>query len=252
MLELDTSLPPGALCAADPGAVGAALKGAVWWHGSEQHMQLDPKTGAVSLWRAYDGGPPAEPTEPNQGNGQLGEAGNMTGLQCRTGIHCGLVAEDVAPNAATATLAVRFYTPPGEDARTLLTLNAARSGNYLFLSESAGVLTAKDDNGRAEVSLPCPPGDAPRLAIMSLHGDQLALSLGPNRVDVQAREHVLGGAASLFISCRNQRPRLLKTLGAALILDVWLFPGRALLHSDTPGDQRSLSALRRHHLWADA
>ena len=252
MLELNDNLPAGALCDATPGAVKAPLRGAHWWHGSEAAMEQDPATGAVSLWRAYDGGPPAEPTEPNKGNGQIGEVDDLFGLQCRTGTHCGVVAEDAAPDAATATVAVRFYTPPGEDARTLFALNAARAGNYLFLSESGGVLTAKDDQGRASVDLPCPEQDAPRLAIVSLFGDRLALSLGPYRSEVQAKEGILSGSASLFIGCRNQRPRLLKTLGTALILDVWLFPGRALLHSDAPADARALAALKRHHLWAAA
>lgn len=252
MLEIKANFPPGALCNATPGAVKVPLKGAYWWHGSERQMEQDPATGAVSLWRAYDGGPPCEPTVPNTGNGQIGEVDELFGLQCRAGTHCGVVAEDAAPDAGTATLAVRFYTPPGEDARTLLTLNATRAENYVFLSETAGVLTAKDDNRRASITLPCPPRDAPRMAIVSLHGDRLALSLGPNRADTQAKEGILNGPASLFIGCRNQRPRLLKTLGAALILDVWLFPGRALLHSDTPADTKALAALKRHHLWTAA
>lgn len=215
-------------------------------------MEQDPATGAVSLWRTYDGGPPAEPTEPNTGNGQMGAVDDLVGLQCRAGVHCGMVAEDATTDAGTATIAVRFYTPPGEDARTLWTLNAARAENYVFLSETAGVLTAKDDNDRAMAELPCPQIDAPRLAIVSLHGDRLAVALGPNRVDVTARQAILSGPASLFIGCRNQRPRLLKTLGSALILDVWLFPGRALLHSDAPADTRAHAALKRHHLWAAA
>lgn len=252
MLELDANLPQGALCGAHPGALASALKDAHWWHGSAAQMEQNPGTGAVSLWRAYDGGPPAEPTVPNTGNGQIGEVDDLFGLQCRAGIHCGLVAEDAAPEATTATVAVRFYIPPGEDARTLFALNATRAGNYVFLSETAGVLTAKDDNGLAEVTLPCPDRDAPRMAVVSLHGDRLALSLGSNRVDAQAKAGLLSGPASLFIGCRNQRPRLLKTLGSALILDVWLFPGRALLHSDAAADKIALSALKRHHLWAAA
>lgn len=252
MLEIDASLPPGALCAAGPGAVKTPLKGAHWWHGAEAQMEQDPATGAVSMWRTYDGGPPAEPTEPNTGNGQIGEVDDLFGLQCRAGTHCGMVSEDATPDAATATIALRFYTPPGEDARTLWALNAARADNYVFLSETAGVLTAKDDSDRASVELPCPPRDAPRMAIVSVQGDRLALALGPNRVDLQAKEGILSGPASLYIGCRNQRPRLLKTLGSALILDVWLFPGRALLHSDTPADKNALAALKRHHLWAAA
>lgn len=250
MLELDANLPPGALCAAHPGAVTDALAGGFWWHGSEAQMEQDPRSGAMTLWRPCDGGPNAAPTEPNAGNGQVGQVDELFGLQCRAGVHCGVVAEEAAQHSDTATVAVRFYTPPGEDARTLFALNAAGAGNYVFLSETAGILTAKDDRARASVDLPCPESEAPRLAIVSLLGDRLAFALGVDRRDAQASEAILSGPASLFIGCRNQRPRLKKTLGSALILDVWLFPGRALLHSVAPRDVRALAALKRHHLWA--
>ncbi len=250
MLELDAHLPAGALCEATPGAV--ATDSAHWWHGSASAMELDPKTQAVALWHGNGTSPACAPTRGNTGNGQIGEIGDLIGLQGRRGVHCGMVAPDITPNAATATMAVRFYTPPDEDARTLITLNTEADDNYLFLSEQGGVLTAKDDADGPEAALPCPSRDAPRMAIVSLHGDRLALSLGDARVDAQARSVILQGVGSLFIGCRNNRPRLLKTLGSALILDVWLFPGQALLHSDASEDRAALVALKRHHLWAAA
>lgn len=250
MLTLDTALPPGALCDAHPDAVAPALQNAHWWHGAPAYMEQDPTTGALSLWRAHTHSPPAEPTEPNNGNGQIGEVDTLYGLQCRAGVHCGVVAKDAAANAQTATVAIRFYTLPGTEARTLFTLNAAQADNYLFLSHADGTLTLKDDQNRAETHLPCPDHDAPHLAIASLHGDRLALSLNANHAHTHARDTILTGPASLFIGCRNHRPRLLKTLGSALILDVFLFPGRALLHSDASADKAALQALRRHHFWA--
>jgi len=249
MIDLDADLPPGALCAAHPRAVD--LPGALWWHGATEALETDAATGAVARWHEARGGPDATPTEPNTGNGQVGAVDTMTGLHCRPGLHCGLVAEDALHDAATATLAIRFYTPPGEDARTLLTLNAGQAGNYVFLSGMAGTLTAKDDTDLVGIDLPCPQVDAPRLAIVSLHGDRLALSLGETRAEGKAARGILHGPASLFIGCRNHRPRLLKTLGGALILDVWLVPGRALLHSDAAADHAALNALKRHHLWAE-
>lgn len=243
MLDLPEALPEGALCAATPAAL-PALAGALWWHGSPQTMQTDA-TGAVTQWHSANNGPAAHPTEPNTGNGQIGEADDLFGLQCRAQVHCGMVAEGVTPDATTSTVAVRFYTPPGEDARTLLTLNTG--DNYVFLSETAGTLTAKDDQGLASVDLLISSQDAPRLAIVSLFGDQLALSAGDTRADGRAPTGILKGAADLFIGCRNHRPKLLKTIGGALILDVWLFPDRALLHEP---DAPELKALKRHHLWA--
>lgn len=228
MLELDAALPAGALCEATPDVV--AVDG-FWWHGSEAALEVDPATQAVARWIGHCDAPACAPTRGNTGQGQIGEIGGLIGLQGRRGVHCGMVAAQVAPKTSTATMAIRYYLPPGEDARTLITLNAEDDGNYLFVSEQDGVLTAKDDEGRAEVSLPCPADDAPRLAIVSLHGDRLAMTLGDARADAQSRDAVLSGQGSLYIGCRNNRPRLLKTLGSALILDVWLFPGRALLHS---------------------
>lgn len=251
MLELDANLPPGALCAAAPDAMPGAFGGALWWHGAPAQMEQDAATGALARWRDFGGRIDARPTAPNAGNGQVGALDDLYGLQCRAGVHCGVVAEAAAPEAATATVAIRFYAPPGTEARTLFALNAEDAGNYLFLSETDGVLTAKDDAGRAAVELPCPPAcDAPRLAIVSLAGDRLALELDGHRAEAVAREGILHGPANLYIGCRNQRPRLLKTLGDALILDVWLFPGCALLHAPEPEAARTCRALRRHHLWA--
>lgn len=248
MLELPEALPPGALCAATPAAAGPALDGALWWHGCPDAMRTDAATGAVTRWIAQGRSTDAIPTEPNQSNGQIGQIDSLYGLQCRAQTHCGLVAGTVTENAATATLAVRFYTPPDTDARTLLTLNAG--DNYLFLSGAEDRLIAKDDQGRIAIDLPFPTGDAPHLAIVSLRGDRLALSLGDARTEGRAATGILSGTADLFIGCRNQRPRLLKTLGSALILDVWMVPRRALLHDAAPTP--ALTALHRHHLWACA
>lgn len=256
MLDLPHSLPAGALCAAHPEAVDAAMAGASWWHGAPDEFATDPKTGAVTLWRNHLGGPPALPTPPNDGNGLMGEAGGLTGLQCRTGLHCGLAADRAATTAQVVTVAMRFYAPPGEDARTLWTLNTAgldndpAQDNYLFATATDATLTVKDDMDLVDATLPCPPVDHARLMILSLSSDRMTLWLDGETLDTQARAPVLSGAATLFLGCRNHRPRLLKTLGAALLLDVWLWPGRALLHSDLPEDRAALAALHRHHLWA--
>lgn len=257
MLELPDRLPPGALCdaAGEVLARDLAATGALWWTGPGL---IADATGAVTGWSARLGDRVARPTEPNTGNGLIGEAGDMTGLQCRDGIHCGLVAEGVADDAGTVTLAARYLPPCGEEARTVLTFNtggAARKAegeNYLFVSEAEGAIRVKDDLGRVEATLPAPAGDAPRLVVASLAGARLAVEvLGGDRAEARARAPVLSGPASLFFGCRNQRPRLLKTLGGALIADVWLWPGRALLMPSDAADRAALAALRRFHLWSE-
>ncbi|MBY6201110.1 hypothetical protein KUV65_07055 [Maritalea mobilis] len=259
-LFLDTPLPPGALCDDTAGVLAPAFADTrtLWWHGAEADMATD-KTGAVTHWHPRSGEITMRPTKPNEGNGTLGFAGDLTGLQCRHGAQSGLFADRAIPgDAATATIAIRWYVAEGDDARTLFTLNTAvhaaeeGGGNYLFLSADASTLTAKDDANTVETSLPLPTSDAPRMAIVSLHAGRMALQLlGADRVEARSPTPILTGPASLFLGCRNQRPRLVKTLGGALILDAWLWPGRALLHSDTDEDRALLTALHRYRLWSE-
>lgn len=257
MLELQDNLPPGTLCDAGADLLAEALAdaGAPWWTGAG--LTTD-KTGAVTLWTDRIGGTLARPTAPNTGNGLTGAAGDLTGLQCRDGMHCGMWAEGVAPDAATVTLAARYLPPWGEDAKTILTFNTgggarkSPSDNYLFLSEAEGTLTVKDDKGLIELTLPAPGGDQPRLILVTLARDRLAVAvMGGASAEAQARAPVLTGPGNLFIGCRNQRSGLTKTLGGALIADVWLWPGRALLLSDAAADRAAVMALRRFHLWSE-
>jgi hypothetical protein len=255
MLELPDRLPPGALCDGADAALAhdLATTGVHWWTGAE--LTTDA-TGAVTGWPARMGARAAQPTAPNTGNALTGAAGDMTGLQCRDGLHCGFVIEDVTGAATKATLAARYLPPFGEDAKTVLTFNTGGAAkktpgeNYLFLSEAEGTITVKDDKGLVEATLPAPPADAPRLILASLAGDRLAVEImGHDRSELQARAPVLTGPASLFIGCRNHRPGLTKTLGGALIGDVWLWPGRALLMPGDATDHAALTALRRFQLW---
>ena len=256
MITLDAYLPQGALCAADRVlAASLADNGALWWAGSGL---VADATGAVTGWRADPFGPVAVPTTPNTGNGQIGEAGDLTGLLCRDGMHCGLVAQDVTPDAGRMTLAARYLPPWGAEAKTILTLNTGgeakkREGeNYLYLSEGEGRITVKDDAGLIEAYLPAPSQDAPRLVLVTLMGARLSVALlGGPEVTATAPGPVLSGKGHLFIGCRNQRPGLTKTLGGALIADIWAWPGRALLGGDTPEERAALLAMRRFWLWAD-
>jgi len=257
MLTLDYPLPRGALCD-DPAATLAQdllRTGVMWWDGTG--LRTD-KTGAVTEWSPRLGTHSALPTTPNDGNGLIGEAGDFRGLQCQQAVHCGMAAENVAEDASRATLAIRYLAPAEGDARTLLTYNASgtdRKGtgaNYLFLSEADGVLTVKDDNGAIELTLPVPGNDFPRLVLISLDGPHLMGKVADgDSASARADTRVLNGAASLFIGCRNQRPKLFKTLGAALISDVWLWPGRALLPGQTDTDRHALRALLRFLKWSE-
>lgn len=258
MIALSENLPPGVLCDGGADILSEALvgSGALWWDGARI---VTDRAGAVTDWTDRIRGVRARPTAPNTGNGLSGAAGDLAGLQCREGLHCGMVAEDVAPDAATASFAARYLPGWGEEAKTILTFNTGGGTrksaveNYLYLSEAEGRVTVKDDKGLVEITLPAPEPEATRLVLVSLMRDRLAVAvLGGPEAEERARAQVLSGAGNLFFGCRNQRPGLTKTLGAALIADVWFWPGRALLQAEAAEERAALVALRRFHLWAEA
>lgn len=261
MVELDLPLPHGALCNAEAACTADLVRtGVITWAG--QALATDAK-GSVTGWPASGNGPTAIPTDPNTGHGQIGAAGDLGGLQCRDGVHCGLVAMDAAPDAGHLSLALRYLPPWLGEAKTLITLNtgggAKKSAgqNYLYLAEAEGILTLKDDLGLIALDLAAPAMDGPRLVIFSVTGPALSLALlGPGGkltcTRAMAASPILTGTGHLFIGCRNQRPGLTKTLGAALIADIWLWPGASLLGGNTSRDHAALLAMRRFWLWSEA
>ena len=257
MIDLDTPLPPGALCTPPPAYLAKLLpEGTQWWRGATDQFETDPKTRAITAWRPALGPQTLHPTEPNDGNGLIGALGDLEGLQCRDSVHCGLTADAVIPDAQTWSLAVRYLPLPQEDPRTIVTVNmggAVRKTpgeNYLFVSETEEVLTVKDDAGTIELTLPAPPPDADRTVILSVDGPRLSVTtLAGVAETCTGPGPILSGAANLFVGCRNQRPRLQKTLGSALISDIWVLPGRAILGAADAETRHILSALRRYLTW---
>ena len=258
MLELTSDLPAGARTdgALDLLAQRMDCAQAHWYHGAAGDMARDAKTGAIMTWAPRAGSVTARPTEPNAGNSLLSEAGELSGLQCRPGKHCGQVAEAITDDASHWTIAVIYLPPVGDDARTLLTLNtAARAGsegggNYLFVSEVDGTLTVKDDAGGISISTMLTPTEAPRLITVSLTGDTLALQVDGGLVLTTQGRAGMSGPGDLFIGCRSHRPRLHKTLGGALIMDVLFWPGLSLLTPRTEAERDQAMALTSHMLWA--
>jgi hypothetical protein len=251
MLEVPADLPPGALCDGAEAILADDLAdgGGLWWAGAGLTAARD---GSVTAWAPRIGTRNAMPTPPAAGNGTIGEAGGLRGLRCRAGLHCGLTVAEAAPEARRATLGVRYLAAPGDDTKTLLTLNAtdaAQPGekNYLFLSETGGRVLAQDNLGQVTLTADLPTGAADlRMLLVGVGPAGLCLEiLGQAPVRTPAPDPLLNGPAQLFIGCRNARKGLTKTLGAALITDVWLWPDRDLW-VEAP---RTLCALRRFHLW---
>lgn len=259
MLELDQDLPAGALLDSARAEFRATLatSSVLWFEGVEDAFQIDPKTSAVEAWNSTDKSRSAFPTEPNEGNGLLAEAGDIIGLQCKPTKHCGLVASNITSNASRFTMAVIYLPPETGGARTLLTVNTGYNGgpsdeaNYLFLSDGADEFTVKDTTGAVEITAPVTSKqNAPRMAIVTLSGHQLSLAENLNApMTVQGTDPGMAAGADLFIGCRSQRKGLQKTLGGAIILDVIFWPDHALLAPRTEDELAHYTALKRYFLW---
>jgi len=260
MLETTAKLPQGALLDVPCHGFDETLSRAraIWLRGQVAQFDLDKQSKSVIGWRALVGDMTAVPTEPNEQNTHLATIGDATGLQCITAEHCGLVVPDIIEDASLFTMAI-VYVPPAEgEARTLLTLNSGYSGgdsknaNYLFVSDSGGMITAKDTKGSIELNTPATtaPGQ-PRLLTVSLSRDQLAVQENMGAVHL-AQGAVPGfqSRADLFIAARSHRKGLKKTLGSSAILDVMFWPRQALLLPRGPADKAQHIALQRYFLWA--
>lgn len=259
MLELDRDLPAGALLDSARDYFRARLAGtsAIWFEGVRAAFETDPKTGSIAAWNTGDAARSATPVEPNEGNGALAEAGDLVGLNCRGGENCGLVVPNVTENAATFTMAVIYL--PREDAapRTLLTVNTGYTGNdekganYLFLSDSGEFFSVKDTRGAVDLTVPVTsPPDRPRMAIVTLSRDTLALAENLSAPAVmRGADPGMRAAADLFIACRSHRKGLKKTLGDAIILDVIFWPDHTLLLPRTAKDSALYLDLKRYFLW---
>lgn len=259
MLELDDTLPPGALMDGAREDFRGRLAGAncLWLEGRPEQFRIDPETGAVAAWSPARGGTPAVPVEPNTANATLVEAGDMGGLRCVAGTNCGLVAGKVTENAARFSMAVIYLPPEEGEARTLLTLNTGYSGsnernsNYLFLSDGGDAFTIKDTKGAIELVAPVTSAqNAPRLATVTLSGGTLAFQENRGPVHkVVAADPGMHAGADLFIGCRSHRKGLQKTLGGAVILEVLFWPDHTLLAPRGPEDTAQYDALQSYFLW---
>lgn len=246
MISLDFELPEAALVSLqETPAVAGLPNGTIWWRSDRAAFTTAADSDVVTAWTA--GEHAAIPTDPNTGNGTLTTHGTHLGLRCQTGFHCGLVTPEIFADARRASIAIRYFS--SGEARTLLTLNLggmtrrSDSENYLFVSETGGVVTVKDDAGLAELTLAKPTKTGWRTILVSVDDRQIAATdlTGPAQT-ATAPKTILSGPARLFIGCRNQRPKLLKTLGQSVISDVWAIPNQALLMPQTEADTTTLTA----------
>ncbi|WP_333711803.1 hypothetical protein [Yoonia sp.] len=259
MLELDATLPEGALIGSERAAFAEAIArtGAIWFRGDWDAFEIDNASGAIKEWRSADGNAKATPANPNEGHGLLAEVGPYSGLRCVPEVNCGLVAEKVTESAGTFSMAVIYHPPAEDQAKTLLTVNTGYTGgtdadsNYLYLSDAGDFFTVKDTRGAVEVVAPVTSSpDGLRMAVVTLCGNRLAVAenLAPPTIAEGADAGMRTGA-DLFIGCRSHRSGLKKTLGGATILEVLFWPKHALLTPRGAEDTAAYLDLKRYFLW---
>jgi hypothetical protein len=253
MIRVEDDLPEAALldgCTADL-AASISAAGGTWLHGDARQVRLDAD-GAILGWRSTDGGAEALPTKPNEGHGCWVATDTGGGLQCRTGVHCGLVLPGVLERAERFSMAILYRSNPEVEGRTLLTVNGTGdSAPYLFLADYGDRLLVKDTSEGLSLEVPKTQGvDGLRCVLVSIDRGRIALqdSAGPvHRGEGMAP--ALPKPSSLFVGVRSHRSGLQKTLGEAVIEDVLLWPGMSLLQPQTPADDAQRVKLARYYLW---
>jgi len=251
MIILPDTLPEGALLGQESQALEQAL-GQVGGHWFAPRPALQRGApGAITGWAMKAGGQSAVTAAANAGQSALCTHLGHPALALQTEVNGGFVAHEVATDAACFTLAL-VYAAPQAEARTLasLRIGPADTANLFFISHADGVLTAKDRGGGVAVDMPLParqPGF--RLVIASWDRGRLILQTGGIRVESRGKIDGAEGPVDLFIGCRGHRKGLAKTLGNALIGDVFFWPDRSLLSPRDPVDQTQMAALSSYVRW---
>jgi hypothetical protein len=247
MLEIAARLPPGALI----GGEDRALAHAAVRTGGARFVARDAdmiwSNGRIAGWRETRRAVEAVASAPNTGNGWF-EAGPPGALICQEGVNCGFTLPAFAQAVEQFTVAV-IYRSEGE-AKTLASIFTGQANNMIFLSESEGMILAKDKANTVEVSLPVTEAGRAKLVVLAYDGRSLRLSCGEREAVVAANVPGMDHPADFFIGCRSNRTGLAKTLGQARLHEVIFWPDRALSSSTAIEDVAALAALERHFRWA--
>lgn len=230
--------------------------GAIWLRGQDDSMEFADDHQTILRWKSLSDQSIALPVAPNEGNAKRGAHAGRSGLKCEAAINCGFVIPKALSSALRFTMAVIYTPSPEGAAMTLLTMNSQgpkgkANAAYMFLSDDGDAFTVKDTSGALELVEPHrEKTDQPRLAIVTLWGNRLALSKGLEApVQIQGGMPAMKNAADLFIGCRSQRKGLQKTLGSSLIHEVMVWRDQSLLLGTTEKDAEMLAALRAYYLW---
>jgi len=245
MILLKTAVPAGALLGDNFPDLSQqiAASGALWYCAQTGFFSKSGKK--LSKWNARAGQSAAVPVPPNDGNAALSKGAGARALVLQAEQNCGFRVDQAKPAGERFSGAV-IYASPKNDARTLVCINPRAGKNYLFVSERDGTLELQIRSADDRLSFAAPrSGDQFHLLLFSMSGSMLTLALDGQAACRQSFDvSDLKGECDLFIGCRSDRAGIGKTLGDALISDVFFWPGRDLFDVSEPeaaGVRRRLS-----------
>ncbi len=239
MIYVDMDLPAGALLPDSAPAQHVADSYADFGGISLNAADLLDDCGDLSHWPDTQGDHSARPAAPNTGNARIGSAHGVSVLCLKQGQNCGFALEDILLSNAMCSMAVLFVST-ADPAGTLLTLNPRAGRDYLFLAAAEGQLTLKFRDGddplvfSVHSTAPATPSAAFTLACATVKGSDMTLAVNDHKpMQLTGTSALQAGAHDLFIGCRSDRAGITKTLGAAQIARVWLWPDRNIFDETT-------------------
>ena len=164
------------------------------------------------------------------------------------GQHCGFMWDGAGVDPQNWSCALRFHAADN-DARTLMTLNAKGTDNYVFLQQIKGQMILKDQQNTHELTRSAICSEGPMLVTLGMSQNRLWLRLSGETTHSSAARIDLHGPLTFFIGCRSNKPRLLKTLGGFALFDVVIWPDSNILDQCADGP---LEALEQGDLWRPA
>lgn len=215
-------LPEGALVRATKPASTGPLPPAPLWLDAGAGVTLSD-TGGVLLWSAQTGAHTAFPVPANAS----GTPYEVQTLRFAAGENGGLVLPDAIPDLSSVSFAA-ILSPNLPDARTLLSLQAKGSDDYIFLSLEDMRLRVAQRGSDVELTMTLKPDSrVPLLILCTFHAGLVRLSVNGGTA-VTGNLPIDPAAADLFIGCRNGRGGMKNKLGSFDLSDVLLWPGQDL------------------------
>ncbi len=184
------------------------------------------------------------------GEALLGDVAGRAVMRLTMGENTGFRLSDVIPQGGDWTAGLLWHPAaiPDETRSLLAIRGSGRRDNYAFLGEhERGQIQFRDGNATTSSVLSVAPTGW-RLVLVGQSRGMLRLFDARSGATVASGPATeIQGATDLLIGCRSARRGMPKSLGAARIGAVWLWPGEDHLRPDASGALRE--AMADYALW---